>query len=65
VGDGIAVWLGWNTGRIRGTNSPIRQQAGGVFRVSGDLIVEVRYFMTWREALEAAGAEEHVHQRSG
>jgi ketosteroid isomerase-like protein len=55
--DEVVVWLGHNTGRIRGTNIPINQPVGGVHRFRDGLLIEVHYFMTWREALEAAGLE--------
>ena len=47
------------TGRIKGSAVPIRQPLGAVhsdFR--GDLIGETRYFLAWREAIEAAGLQE-------
>jgi ketosteroid isomerase-like protein len=58
AGDDVVVWLGHNTGRIRGTKIPINQQVGGVHRLRDGLLVEVHYFMTWEEALEAAGLSE-------
>jgi len=54
AGDQV-VWLGWNTGRIRGTNLPIRQPVGGIFLFRDGQVAESRFFMTWEEALEAAG----------
>jgi ketosteroid isomerase-like protein len=58
AGDDVVVWLGHNTGRIRGTKIPINQPVGGVHRFRDGLIIEARYFMTWEEALEAAGLGE-------
>ena len=57
-GGDIVVGLGYNAGRIRGTVTPIRQPVSGVLRFSEGLLAEAHYFMTWREALEAAGLEE-------
>jgi ketosteroid isomerase-like protein len=53
--DGRVVWLGWNTGVIKGAGTPIKQPVGGVHRFRDGLLAEVSYFMTWEEALEAAG----------
>jgi ketosteroid isomerase-like protein len=58
AGDDVVVWLGRNTGRIRGTQIPINQPVGGVHRFRDGLLVEAHYFLTWREALEAAGLRE-------
>jgi ketosteroid isomerase-like protein len=58
VGDDRVVWLGSTVGRIRGTNVPISQPVGGVQRFGDGLIIEVWFFMTWAEALEAAGLSE-------
>lgn len=56
VGDDLVLWLGWNTGVIRGAGTPIKQPVGGVHRFREGLLVEVSYFMTWEEALEAAAS---------
>jgi ketosteroid isomerase-like protein len=53
-GDSVVVWLGWNTGRIKATNIPIRQPVGGIYSFEEGLVTEIRYFLTWEEALEAA-----------
>jgi ketosteroid isomerase-like protein len=58
AGDGVVVWLGYNTGRIKGTKVPINQPVGGVQRFRDGLMVEIHYFPTWPEALEAAGLRE-------
>ena len=53
------VWLGWSTGRIKGAGTPIRQPLGAVFsRFRDGMIGEGRFFLTWEEALEAAGLKE-------
>jgi ketosteroid isomerase-like protein len=50
------VWLGWSTGRIKGAGTPIRQPLGVVFSNFRDgMIGEARFFLTWDEALQAAG----------
>jgi ketosteroid isomerase-like protein len=58
LGDRVLV-LGENPGRIKATGAPIRQPLGALF---GDFrngqIGETRFFLTWREALEAAGLSE-------
>ena len=47
------------TGRIKGSSLPIQQPIGAVHGGFHDgLIGETRYFLTWREALEAAGLSE-------
>ena len=58
AGDNRVIWLGYNTGRIRGTNVPIKQPVGGVHRLGDGLLLEIHYFMTWSETLEAAGLSE-------
>lgn len=58
AGDGSVVWLGWNTGRIRGTSNPIRQPLGAIYRLGGEQFTEIRFFMTWQETLDAAGLSE-------
>jgi len=58
AGNGVVVWLGHNTGKIRGANIPIKQPVGGVHRFQDGLLVEASYYMTWPEALEAAGLSE-------
>ena len=58
LGDRI-VGLGEQTARIRGSGAPIRQPIGQLcshFR--NGMIGEVRFFLTWKEALEAAGLSE-------
>jgi ketosteroid isomerase-like protein len=55
--DGRVVWLGWNTGVIKGAGTPIKQPVGGLHRFDEGLITEISYFMTWDEALEAAGLD--------
>jgi ketosteroid isomerase-like protein len=58
VGDTVLV-LAETTGRIKGSGLPIRQPFGAIYwdfqdgRVGG-----IRNFLTWREALEAAGLRE-------
>jgi len=55
--DGQVVWLGHNTGRIRSTSVPIKQPVGGVHRLEDGFVVEISYFMTWEEAIDAAGLD--------
>jgi len=55
-GDWVAVeWL-W---KVRGAASGIAQEVSmsGSYRISGTKIAEVRFFWTWDEALQAAGAD--------
>jgi ketosteroid isomerase-like protein len=58
VGD-IVVALLEMTGQIPGAAERVRQPVGAVHcsRQNG-LIAETRYFLSWREALEAAGLSE-------
>ena len=57
LGDRVLV-LGEQTGRIKGSGVPIRQPIGIVFSNFGDgLIREARFFLTWKQALEAASVE--------
>ena len=58
AGDGVVVWLGYNTGRIKETKVPISQPVGGVQRFRDGLMVEIHYLPTWADALEAAGLSE-------
>jgi hypothetical protein len=45
--------------RIRGSGIPISMPVGGVFTSFADgMVGEVRFFMTWAEAIEAAGLPE-------
>jgi ketosteroid isomerase-like protein len=47
------------TGRIKGSGVPIRHSLGvGHTDFRDGLVGETRYFLAWREALEAAGPEE-------
>jgi len=54
-GDSV-VMLGETVGRIKGSGVPIRQPLGAVYSDFRDgQIGQARNFLTWREALEAAG----------
>jgi ketosteroid isomerase-like protein len=54
LGDRVLV-LGEMSGRIRGTRVPIRQPLGWVCRdFRNGQIGEIRFFLTWRDAVEAA-----------
>jgi ketosteroid isomerase-like protein len=55
AGEDRIVWLGRNTGRIKGTGIPVNQPVGGVHRFRDGLVVEIGHLMTWEEALEAVG----------
>jgi ketosteroid isomerase-like protein len=58
AGDSV-VMLGETVGRIMGTGVPIRQPLGAVYSDFRDgQIGKARNFLTWREALEAAGLSE-------
>ena len=58
VGDSVLV-LAETVGRIKGSSVPIRQPFGAHFWAFRDgQIGEARTFLTWREALEAAGLRE-------
>ena len=58
LGDRV-VALGEQTARIRGSGVPIRQPVGQLCSDFRDgTIGEVRFFLTWTEALEAAGLSE-------
>ena len=58
VQEGILV-LAFLTGRSKEAGVPIRQRAGVVFSEFRDgMIGQVRYFLTWQQALEAAGLSE-------
>ena len=53
------VALVTHKGRIKGTGIPISQPVGAVFASFADgMVGEMSFFMTWDEALEAAGLEE-------
>ena len=55
VGDKVLVLAG-TVGRIKGSRVPIRQPFGAVYwDFRNGRIGEGRNFLTWREALEAAG----------
>ena len=58
VGDRVLV-LAETVGRIRGSRVPIRQPFGAVWwDFRNGQVGKGRNFLTWREALEAAGLEE-------
>ena len=57
VGDRVLA-LTETVGRIKGSGVPIRQPLGTVWDVRDDQIGEGRNFLTWHEALEAAGLSE-------
>jgi ketosteroid isomerase-like protein len=58
LGDCVLV-LGEQTGRIKGSGVPIRQPIGMVLSDFRDgKIGEGRFFLTWKQALEAAGLDE-------
>lgn len=55
AGDSVVALI-WQTGRIKGGGSPIRQAIGAVYSDFRDgKIGESRFFRSWEEALEAAG----------
>ena len=54
VGDSVLL-LGETVGRIKGSGVPIRQPLGAVYSIRDSQIGECRNFLTWDEALEAAG----------
>jgi ketosteroid isomerase-like protein len=59
AGDSVVVLIE-HGGKIKGTDSPLRQPMGIVFSDfrQGRLVARIDYFQTWREALEAAGLSE-------
>jgi ketosteroid isomerase-like protein len=57
VGDRVLV-LAETVGRIKGSSVPIRQPLGTVWDVRDGQIGGGRNFLTWLEALEAAGLRE-------
>jgi ketosteroid isomerase-like protein len=58
VGDRVLV-LAETVGRIKGSRVPIRQPFGALYwGFRNGQIGETRNFLTWREALEAAGLSE-------
>ncbi len=58
AGDSVLV-LGETAGRIKGSGVPIRQPLGVVYSDFRDgMIGRTRNFLTWRQALEAAGLSE-------
>jgi ketosteroid isomerase-like protein len=58
LGDRVLI-RGEMTGRIRGSGVPIRQTLGWVCSDFGDRqIGEIHFFLSWNEALEAAGLPE-------
>ena len=58
VGDRVLL-LAEMVGSIKGSGVPVRQPLGAIWwDFRNDLIGEGRFFMTWREALEAAGLVE-------
>jgi hypothetical protein len=58
VGDRVLL-LAELVGTIKGSGVPVRQPLGAIWRDFRDeQLGEGRFFMTWREALEAAGLSE-------
>jgi ketosteroid isomerase-like protein len=58
AGDSV-VMLGETVGQIKGSTVPIRHPLGTVYSNFGDgRIGQSRNFLTWREALKAAGLSE-------
>src|SRR3954447_7067846 len=57
VGDRVLA-LGETAGRIKDSSVPIRQPLGVVFELRDGMIEGFVSFLTWREALEAAGLSE-------
>jgi ketosteroid isomerase-like protein len=58
VGDRVVV-LAEQLGRIKGSGAPVRQPMGCVVsNFRGGQIGETHFFLSWREALEAAGLRE-------
>ena len=58
VGDRVLV-LGETAGQIKGSGVPIREPIAAVYSdFRNGRIGEARYFLTWRQALEAMGLRE-------
>ncbi len=58
VGDRVLL-LAEMVGRIKGSGVPVRQPLGAIWwEFRDDQIGKGRFFITWREALEAAGLQE-------
>ena len=57
--DERVVFLGWLAGKVRGSGNPIKQTiAATVSEFSEGRVGEIRLFVSWKEALEAAGLQE-------
>jgi ketosteroid isomerase-like protein len=57
--EGGVVALFSQTGKIKGSNAPVHQALGAVYSDFRDgRIGQVRFFLSWKEALEAAGLSE-------
>ena len=53
------VFLGWLAGQVRDAGTPIRQTiAATLSEFSEGRVGEMRFFVSWKEALEAAGLSE-------
>ena len=58
AGDAVVALIE-HGGRIKGTDTPLRQPMGIVYSdFRGEQIGKARFFQTWPEALEAAGLSE-------
>jgi hypothetical protein len=58
AGDATVVGLVYHRGQIKGTEVPIKQPMGTVWKLVEDKAEEVFFFLTWAEALEAVGLAE-------
>ena len=54
----VVVGLVYHRARIKGTEVPIKQPMGTVWKLENGKGREVHFFLTWREALEAVGLSE-------
>lgn len=58
AGDRVVALI-WQSGRIKGSEEPVRQAIGAVYSVFRDgQIGATRFYRSWEEALEAAGLRE-------
>ncbi|MBA2504677.1 MAG: hypothetical protein H0V29_01885, partial [Thermoleophilaceae bacterium] len=56
VGEDTVVGLVYHRARIKGTDIPVAQPMGTIWMLAEDgLGTEVHFFLTWDEALKAAG----------
>jgi ketosteroid isomerase-like protein len=58
AGDDLVVALVFHQARIKGTDVPIKQPMGTVWKMESGKAIEAWFFLTWQEALETVGLSE-------